>query len=183
MKGEAEVNPMVAELDNTPDEAALATLLEIEPESIRLRLLESGEQKVFCYRDAKQGGNIKGSLTVGDTYSVYPGEASENLSVMINVSELEGRWFYDMEQHRGFEFGAQGGMSSINVEDLSFREWKLLNGKLYVYYLDLQMIAPERDEFLVEEAQIETLDKDNMVLRFRSNTYNCKRMREKLKLQ
>lgn len=181
LPGEADINPMVEELDETPDSALLVTLESLESDSLVVRVSHTGEQMVFGYLEAQSAGMIKGSLREDDEYSIFPDRKNRRITTSINVSELKGQWFYDMQQHRGMKFETRGGLSSINAGDISFRQWKLLNGKLYIYYLDLEMIAPDRHEYLVEEAQIQSLNKDELILQFRGKTYDCRRQHEAIK--
>lgn len=84
-------------------------------------------------------------------------------------------WYYDLQEMRGMSFNAGGGMTSINTEEISFKEWKILKGKIYFYYLEEQQLAHERHQFLVDEAQITNLTSDNLTFVFRGRTYDCQR--------
>ena len=88
---------------------------------------------------------------------------------------LEGMWYYDLQEMRGIAFNAGGGMTSINTEEIAFKEWKILKGKIYFYYLEEQQLAHERRQFLVDEAQITNLTPDNLTFVFRGRTYDCQR--------
>jgi hypothetical protein len=88
---------------------------------------------------------------------------------------LEGTWYYDLQEMRGISFNAGGGMTSINTEEIAFKEWKILNGKIYFYYLEEQQLAHDRHQFLVDEAQITDLTPDNLSFVFRGRTYYCQR--------
>ncbi len=169
------INERVAELDETPDNALLVRLKSFSADSIVVSLLPENKEKKDCMTEAHQANMIKGSLTVGDTLSIFPEKRTKNVKICINVSELRGRWFFDMSQHRGMTFSPQGVMSSINGDDICFREWKLLNGKLYIYYLDMQQVAEIRNQYLVEEADIVSLTKEKLVFNFIGQNYNCQR--------
>ena len=182
MEGEAEVNPMVEELDNTENLAIRAELQEVRDDSLILRNAQTGERWVLGFVEADQAEQIKGSITEGDEYAMLPDLRRNAVKLAINLNELGGKWFYDMEQHRGLEFGLHGAVSSINTEDISFREWKLLNDKFYIYYLTLDMVSPDRHEYLVEPAEILALDKDNLKFRFLGRTYVCQRRKELIKM-
>lgn len=175
------VNGEVQKLDETPDEALLVSLNAVEGDSVKVTTIEGSETKTFSMSEASQLSQIKGSLNVGDTLSIFPENTTKNIKICINVSELKGRWFYDMSQHRGFIFDPRGAMSSINAETVSFKEWKLLNGKLYLYFVDMQQAADDRNQFAVEEAEILALSKDNLEFSFHGNSYSCKRMDQVLK--
>ena len=183
MEGEAEVNPMVEQLDREPDAAFRATLVEVDDDSLVLRVSETGKTIRLGHLEAEMGGQMKGSLTKGNEYSIFPDWANLSVIMAINVSELRGQWFYDMQQHRGLTFEPRGAISSINTQDISFREWKLLNGKLFIYYLTIDMVSPDRSEYLVEPAEIVSLSKDKLQFQFLGKNYNCQRQRKAVKVK
>lgn len=168
-------NPKVYELDETPDTAMLVRLDDIEGDSLIVTPLDEFHKLAFGYSKAKASDQIKGSITIGDTLSIFPDNRSHEILLIINASELSGRWFYDMKQQRGLIFEAKGGMSTINAATMAYREWKLLNGKLYIYYVDMQQVADERHQFEVDEAKILHLDRENLELEFRNNHVKCQR--------
>ena len=90
-------------------------------------------------------------------------------------SQLEGMWYYDLEEMRGISFNAGGGMTSINTGEIAFKEWKVIKGKIYFYYLEEQMLTHTREQYLVEEAQITNLTPDNLTFVFLGKTYYCQR--------
>ena len=175
---------MVEELDNTPDYAELVTLLEVDGDSLLVQPDNDIEPpRAYAFRDAQADHRLKGTLRVGDLYSVFPDSKRRRLTIGINVTELRGQWFYDQEHHRGLQFEPSGGLSSINTEHYSLREWKLLNGKLYIYYVDMQQVAPYRHEFSVDEAEILLLNPDELQLAFRDTVYTCHRQRGPIKFR
>lgn len=175
-----EVNPKVEELDETPDEALTVTLKDFDADSIYV-LPKNGHQTVaYAYRDAEGNGQIKGSIQKNTYYSLFPDNKAKKVVILINIEELcREQWFYDQQQHRGIEFNGKGGMASINGEDICFREWKLLNGKLYIYYVRMQQHADKRQKYEVEEAEIEQLNRDRLVLKFLGKTYDCRKASDK----
>lgn len=177
------INEKVAELDNTPDSALLVRLNDVRADSIIVTLIPENVKKSFCVTEAHQANMIKGSLTIGDTLSVFPENKTKNVKICIDVSELRGRWFYDMTQHRGMTFDPLGAMSSINSDRICFKEWKLLNGKLYIYYIDMQQVIEGRDQYLVDEADMTSLTKEHLVLNFLGQSYNCKRQHGVIKFR
>ena len=167
---------MVEELDNTPDYAELVTLLEIDGDSILVQPDNDLESpRAYSYREAEAGGQLKGTFEAGELYSILPDSKHHRISICVNVSELRGQWFYDSLQHRGLQFEERGALSSINAERYSYKEWKLLNGKLYLYYVDMQQVSADRHEFLVEEAEILHLSDEELQLSFLDSIYNCRR--------
>lgn len=169
------VNEKVAELDETPDYAFLARLESSSSDSIVVTLIADNVKKSFCMTDARKDNMIKGSLSKGDTLSIFPENKTKNVKICINVSEMRGRWFYDGLHNHGLVFEPFGAMSSINAEDVCFKEWRLLNGKLYMYYIDMQQIIEDRSQYLVEEADIVSLTRENLVFNFVGRDYNCHR--------
>lgn len=90
-------------------------------------------------------------------------------------NQIEGTWYYDLDEMRGISFNAGGGMTSINTGEIAFKEWKVLKGKIYFYYLEEQMLTHDRHQYLVEEAEITNLTPDNLTFVFMGKTYNCQR--------
>ncbi|MDO4931839.1 MAG: lipocalin family protein [Prevotellaceae bacterium] len=167
------VNPMVRELDETPDEAEFVRLDRIGADSIHVFSRTKKRNESFAYKEAEANQHIYGTLRVGDIYSVFPETKRQSVSIVINVTQLKGRWIYDSVEFRGIDFNDKGGMSSINTGDICFREWKLLNGRLYIYYVDAQTVADDRHKYEVEEAHILVFDEKRLVLLFKGETYDC----------
>lgn len=144
-------------------------------DSLYVFSMTKNRNEAFGYADAKANGHIHGNLKIGDEYSIFPEGKTKTVCIAINVTEMNGRWIFDQQQHRGFDFNPQGGMSSINSNDICFRQWKLLNGKLYIYYVDIQQVADDRHQFEVEEANIMKLSDKELEFVFNGDTYYCKR--------
>ena len=174
---------MVEQLDQESNTAFRATLMEVDDDSLVLRVHETGKTIRLGHLEAEMGGQMKGSLTKGNEYSIFPNMANQSVIMAVNISELRGQWFYDMQQHRGLKFEPHGAISSINPQDISFREWKLLNGKLFIYYLTIDMVAPDRKEYLVQPAEIVSLSKDRLQFQFLGKTYDCQRQKEAVKMK
>jgi len=172
---EAPINPMVEKLDETPDSAFLVQVVKYTDYSIYVVTRRTIRSKAYAYRDAQDAGKLKGTLKKGDWYSLFPDTRNRQVITMINTTELSGKWEYNQSEHRGMSFNERGGMSSINTSDICFREWKLLNGLLYVYYVDLQQKAGDRHQYEVEEANIAELSADKLTLQFHGTTYHCRR--------
>lgn len=181
--GEAKDNPKVEELDKEPNATLKAVLMELEDDSVVLRRYDTGEIIALDIQKALHEGSIKGKLTEGNDFYITANLQQQQLESAINTSELEGQWFYDLEERRGLTFLNKGAISSINSGDIDFRQWKIINGKLYLYYLTSSMIALERSEYLVEPADIEELSSEKLRFVFLGKTYECQRLKGKLKLQ
>ncbi len=167
------INERVQELDEEEDLAVLAVLNAYNQDSLYVQLKKNGQRRTYAYGEANDDGRIHGTLRKGDTYSILP--QGKDVKVAINATELSGRWEYDAQQHRGMAFNDRGGMSSINNEDICFREWKLLNGKFYIYTVGQQDIAKDRHQYDVEEADITKLTPDELIIQFRGERYQCHR--------
>ena len=176
---ESPINRMVQELDETPDEAFLATLYNYERDSIYVTVRKTKRKAAFAYGEALSNGMLHGTIRKGDTYSILPDGKRKTVSIAVNTTELSGRWFYDLQQNRGVSFNEGGGMSSINAEEICFREWKLLNGRMYIYYVDMQQLASDRHQYLVEEAYITSLNAKELIIQFRGERMRCVRPAKK----
>ena len=183
LPGEAPVNPQVEVLDNIADESILATIDGIRNDMIIVTETRTGRRYDLKYGQAELQEKIKGTLSVGAHFSILPDKSMENVIIAVNVDELSGRWFYDMDQHRGLAFEKKGGLSSINSGSRSYREWKLKNGRLYIYFVTEDMVAPDRHEFLVEEASIKDLDKDHLVFELGGQIFDCRRQTQAVQFQ
>lgn len=183
MPGEASVNPQVDVIDNIADESILVTIDDIRNDEIKVTESLTGKKFSLNYGQAELQDKIKGSLSVGAHFSILPDKSMENVVIAVNVDELSGRWIYDAAQHRGLVFEKKGGVSSINTGSISYREWKLKNGRLYIYFVTEEMVAPDRHEFLVEEAGIRVLEKDHLVFELDGKTYDCRRQTQAVQFQ
>jgi hypothetical protein len=176
-KKDSKINPTAEELEEIQDEAQLVVLQEIDGDSIIVQLCDNELEhpKAYSFSEAEADLQIKGSLTEGDTLSIFPDSKNRKVKICINVSELHGKWYYDMQQHRGMAFETTGGLTSINTDKICFREWKLLNGKLYLYYVNLQQESSDKQEYEVEEAEILNLSAEELQLNFLDSIYTCQR--------
>lgn len=172
-------NPLVEQLDETPDSAFLARLVDYTDDSVYVTSRYSSRRMAYAYADAKAVGKVQGTLEKGNWFSLFPDNRQKLVLAMINTTELSGKWEYDQKQHRGLSFNERGGMSSINPDKVCFREWKLLNGLLYIYYVDMQQKAGDRHQYRVEEANIANLSKDCVTLQVMGRTFECTRPSDK----
>ena len=173
-KSSSEERHTVAEEEVVPDSSLMVRLLDVRDDSIYLEELAHHQRRTLCYGRAQLEGRVKGSLEKGDTLSVLPNSHTHHADAIINISELTGRWFYDHSQHRGFEFGPDGALSSINMEQVSFRNWFVKNGNLVIHYVDMQQAVSNGRQYWVDHARIERLSKDELVLAFKDTLYQCR---------
>lgn len=180
---EAEVNPEVEVVDKIADKAIMARVDEIINDQILVTETTTHKQYTLNYGQAELENKIMGDLSVGASYSILTDEDIKRVVIAVNLDELKGKWFYDMKELIGFVFEPHGGLSSINSGGISYREWVLKNGKLYVFYVTQEMVAPKRSEYLVEEANIVMLTSDHLVLELAGNTYDCRRQQEAVQIK
>lgn len=174
------VNEMVQQLDETPDSAIVFYIEDFDADSLYGYPRTTGKKMSLSYQQAMGSGMVKGSIKRCHLYSIFPETARKSVIIAINISELSKHdWIYDQQNMKGFKFNTKGGMSSINNNDICFREWKLLNGKLYLYYVGAQQHADDRTKYEVEEAEIVELSEEHLVLSFKGRTYDCQKPSDK----
>lgn len=173
----------VAEEQQVRDSSILVRLVSVRDDSIDVTYLDNRQNKTFCYGRAQMEGKVKGGLSTGDTLSILPNSQTQHVDAVINVSELVGKWFYDQAQHRGFQFGHGGALSSINMQNVSFRNWFVRNGELVIHYVDVQQVARHGQQYWIDNSSIERLDKDELVLRFRDTLYHCRHLQAPVKFR
>lgn len=174
-----EIKEHIAEVK---DSAVMVRLVGVSDDSISVLNNQTGKPQTFDYTRALIDHTVKGSLSKGDTLSVVPIEGGKAVKSVVNISELLGRWFYDMPQHRGFRFEYGGTMSSFNNQLVSYNSWRVLNGTLFLYYVGMQQAAESEDDYQVDTAQIESLSREYMELTFRGTRLKCQRLNKVLKL-
>lgn len=160
-----------------------ATVQSVSGDSMTVKDIVTGDVQTLCYGRAQVGNNFKGSVAEGCTLSVQSEPGTKDIRSAVNVSELEGLWIYDSAQRRGMRFGIDGSLSSVNMRNVSLRSWHIRNGKLVVYYVDMQQKARSEDEYWVDESEIVSLNGDKLELRMLDTLLVCHRQRAALKFQ
>lgn len=173
-----EIKQHIAEVK---DSAVLVRLEKVGDDSITVVDNHTGNRTTFDYSRALTDKSIKGSLTPKDTLSIVVA-GDKQIKSIVNISELLGKWFYDVKQHRGFEFKYGGSMSAINNQLVCYTKWKVLNGTLFLYYLGMQQVATSTDDFQVDTAEIVSLSREKMDITFRGANLKCKRMNREIRL-
>lgn len=164
----------VAEEPAIIDSSIIVKLDNVDGNSITVTIKKTGENRTYKYDKAMNEGNVKGSLTKGDVLSIYPDTKSKEVRSVINISELVGQWFYDMKQHRGFKIGFDGAISSINMQDISFRDWFVKNGHFIIHYVDMQQRADSIQQYWVDHSEILDLNKNQLKIIFRGSVFQCR---------
>lgn len=165
------------------DSSMFVRLLSFDNQDVTIQVLKTGKKQKYSYAQAKFEGQVKGDLRQGDTLSIFPETEGQRVRSMINVSELVGQWFFDMEQHRGVKFGHFGALSSINMQGVSFRNWFVKNGQLIIDYVDMQEAQGNGRKYWVDHSRILSLSKDEFSFSFRDSVYQCRHQKGVIKMK
>jgi hypothetical protein len=173
----------VVEEPEIVDSSVIVGLDKVEGNHISVTIQNTGESRTYSYDKAQTEGHVKGSLIKGDKLSIYPDSKSKEIRSLVNLSELETQWFFDMNQHRGMKIGSEGAISSINMEDVSFRNWFIRNGQLIIHYVDMQQRADSVQQYWVDHSEIIYLSKDKLDMRFRGKILQCQHQTKVIKFK
>lgn len=181
-KGERSVKEIEESITiEVPDTSFYGTLSAITPSQLTFTP-DYGDSPVSYYYDEARGRRqILGSLTEGDRYALVTDRGEGSILKMLNITELSGQWFYDTTEGRGFNLTAAGALSSINAKDFSFKKWKFYNGRIILFYVGIEDVANSARDYKSDTTDIESLTDDELIFRFRGNTYRCSRQREAIK--
>jgi len=173
----------VAEEPVIVDSSIIVRLDNVEGNQISVTIQNTGERRTYNYDQAQTEGQVKGRLTKGDKLSIYPDSKSKEVRSVVNLSEFEAQWFFDMNQHRGMKIESDGAISSINMEDVSFRNWFIKNGQLIIHYVDMQQRADSVQQYWVDHSEIIYLSKDKLDIRFRGKILECQHEKKVIKFK
>lgn len=165
------------------DSSMFVRLLSFDKQNITIQELKTGKKQKYSYAQAQFEGEVKGDLHQGDTLSIFPETEGQRVRSIINVSELVGQWFFDMAQHRGVKFGHFGALSSINMQNVSFRNWFVKNGQLIIHYVDMQETQGNARKYWVDHSKIISLSKDQLNFSFRDSIYQCQHQKGAIKMK
>ena len=126
---------------------------------------------------------IVGTLREGDRVALVVNGKTHNVQHIVNITQMTGQWFYDMDAQRGFTLTAAGSLSPINPDDVCLRRWKLNNGRLIIYYTPAEDVARNSRNYLTDTTTIDALSDQEMVFAFRGNTLHCRRKTEPIKVE
>lgn len=166
-----------------PDTTLYGTLKRADSDSLTF-VSEGSDETFSCsYGEALGRKQLFGSLTEGHRFALLVDPQEKMALHIVNLTELSGQWFYDLENQRGFNITVAGALSSINMENMAFRKWKLRNGKLVVYYVDPESIAEDPRQTLTDTTEIETLNNEVLEFRFKGEMLHCTRQKEAIKVK
>lgn len=166
-----------------PDTSLYAALLSTQDDSFNFQIDRSEENIAIDCRDALQNGQFYGSIHEGDKYAIVLDPNSRHAVCVVNLTDLSGQWFYDMHNNRGLTFSAAGALSSINPDEFCFKKWKFHNGKLILYYVNIDEAINKSRDYHTDTTEIERLSGDELVFRFRNETLRCSRRKEAIKIK
>lgn len=180
--GARSVEEIKAELHiDIPDTTLYGTLSSLRGDS--LVLTSQYDETTSCsITEARSRQQILGSLTEGNRYAVLLSPEAKSAQQVINLTELSGQWFYDMDQQRGFNLTTAGAMSSINPDEVSFRKWRIYNGRIILYYIGKEHVVRNSRQFLTDTTEITHLTADELELTFRGKQLHCRRQTEAIKV-
>lgn len=166
-----------------PDTTLHGTLKHAGSDSLTF-VSEGSDETFSCNIGEALGRNqLFGSLTEGHRYALLVEPQTKMALQIVNLTELSGQWFYDLNEQRGFTITVAGALSGINTENLAFRKWKFHNGKFVVYYVDPESITEDPHQTLTDTTEIETLTDEVLEFKFRGELLHCTRQKEAIKVK
>lgn len=182
--GERSIEEIVAQtVILQPDTTLYGMLSRITADSLFITLEGTTETRSYAYTDAAGSMKIYGSLTEGEKYAMQISPNEKMARHIVNLTELSGQWFYDMKDYRGFDITLSGAFSPINPKDVCFKKWKFLNGKIVLYYVNIDQAADHERDYMTDTTEIMNLTKDELDFTFRGENFHCQRHREAIKMQ
>lgn len=171
------------EEQHIPDSMVRVTVDSFDSDSLYVTIKSTKEKKSFCYYSAQNGNSIIGTIQQGDEYSILANTRNNEIKSAFNITQMMGQWFFDTQHSKGMIFDAKGALSSINTDEISFRRWQFLNGKLLIYYVYTQQEAEKQNQFEVDTVEVQKLTTDEFNFQFRNKQYNCIRQKDALKFK
>ena len=166
-----------------PDTSLYATLKGYKADSLLFQVERTDAETAVDCRDALQQGEFLGGVCEGNKYAIVLTPDTRQARRVVNLTELSGQWFYDESENRGFTFTTAGALSSINPDKFSFKKWKLHNGRLILYYINIDEVVRNSRDYHTDTTEIDRLSADELVFRFRDETLHCVRKKEAIKVQ
>lgn len=168
---------------NEADSSIVGTLDAIDGDNITIKKERSDERLTFDYSPARNSGRVIGDLRKGDRYALTTDASGQSAATILNITQLSGLWLFDKDGERGVTFTAAGSLSSVNPEKYSYRSWKPYNGRLILYYIDVETVTKNSRDYLSDTTDVVTLTDDNLVYLFRGDAISCHRQKEAIKVK
>lgn len=139
-------------------------------------ITDTGDTLSFDIETAQQEGKVFGGLQAGDQLAVMPDGNDSTIILVVNQSSLLGNWVMlnpiDGSDKVGITIKEGGVAESINQPTVSYRTWRLVNGRL-----ELTMLLDNGTD--TEEAVLYDfvrLGSDSLVIRDEEDTYEYSRL-------
>lgn len=183
-KGGRSVEEIAREIVVAPlDTTVYARLVNIKGDSLIVEPEYDENTRSYAYLQAMGEGQVVGDLCPGDKYALNIEGSSHRIVHMLNLSQMAGQWFYNMEEQRGITFTVAGALSSINASDFTFRKWKVLNGSLLLYYYTIKEDGTLSEEMSIDTTMVKTLTNNKMEFDFRGKLFTCQRQTKPIKIK
>lgn len=155
-----------------PDSTEMVVLDSHTEDSIFLTAVKSKGPRRMSYTEAALKGEVKGTLTDGDTLAIVPDFKGRRALSVINISELKGLWFYVGKGGMGMRLEPNGSADGIGLTDISLRSWRLKNGEFILSYVKADGTDYSTQ---VDTSAIISLSDTAFSFTLRNTTYICRR--------
>lgn len=183
-RGARSVEELAAEIHIVqPDTSVYGTLQTKTIDSLFFTAEYDDEPFSCGFNEAQGEGTILGSLTEGNRFALLITPETKSARHIVNITELSGQWFFDDDDERGFTFTTAGALSSINPKDVSFKKWKIYNGKIILFYTDIESVVRDSRDYQSDTTEIHALTDNHLELSFRGQRISCHRQREAIKVK
>ena len=165
------------EIPDEPDSTIYVQLKAVTDDSLTIYQLDSKKTRKLGYIEAQHANAVHGSLTVGDTLAVMPLFKSAKARSVVNMSELVGLWMFDGNDGNGVRLSADGAASDVGPSDVTFRGWKIRNGRFILTYIKAD--GSDYTE-MADTSTIISLSKDEFRYTLNGEEHNCTRVKKLL---
>ena len=99
-------------------------------------LTDNGDTLVLSMVNAQEAGQVFGGLQAGDRLAVMADDKKTEVTAVINLNTLLGDWVMpdpiDGSSEIGIRIKEGGVAESIEMTNIIYRTWKIVNGKLEI---------------------------------------------------
>lgn len=156
-----------------PDSTILVSIEKIYDDTIKVSTINEQREYKFSVNEAKAEKNIFGSLTEGDTLAITAYRKNYVMTSSINITELTGLWMYG-NAGQGFRLDKNGMVASINMENITLKNWIIKNNKLIFTYA-ISHDPSEKGYEKNENIRINILSKERLNITIDGKDYDCKK--------
>lgn len=155
-----------------PDTTIYGRLSSVDGDSISLKMLSHDKTYRLSVAESKRDGMIKGDLNVGDTLAVLANRGSKKVMTSVNLSMIHGLWRIKGGKGDMVRLSPDGGASFVGNRAETLRSWFITNGMFILTYVPSDGTDYKERH---DTAEIHLLDKDNLVVGFKSKTLEMER--------